>query len=76
MKPIEYLSELRLQCGKVNLACTCKMSRLEKDGMGNYIMKRYTFNEVRANLYEWLEKCDNEKWCEEIFEILQKCKCL
>lgn len=71
MKPNAYKSALQAKySGKINLACTCKLARIESDGI-----KHYTFNQAKVNLEDWIATCDNEKYCKNLFETFQKCQC-
>ena len=71
MKSNPYLSFLKsTYMGKMNPAFTCKLARFESDGV-----KHYTFNHAKLHLDKWLDKCDNEKYCEELFKTFQKCQC-
>jgi hypothetical protein len=69
--PDVYKSALQtMYVGKVNMACICKLALLEGDSI-----KKYTFNEAKLSLQEWIDDCKNEACFKKWFETFQKCKC-
>jgi hypothetical protein len=69
--PEVYKSVLRtMYAGKINTACTCKLARFE-DGC----IKKYSFNDAKLKLLQWLDDCDNENYFKELFDTFQKCNC-
>lgn len=69
--PRAYLAKLKaVHMGKINLACTCRLARVE----GNDL-KKYTFNEVRELLPKWIDEVTNDEYFRELCLTLDKCEC-
>jgi hypothetical protein len=66
-----YKSVLKtMYAGKINTACTCKLSRFENDGI-----KEYSFNDAKLRLLQWMTESNNQEWYKELFDTFQKCNC-
>lgn len=70
MKNDVYKCILETYIGKINLACTCKLARVEHDSI-----KHYTFNEVKQNLDTWIKESNNNDYFKELCLTLNKCNC-
>lgn len=69
-KSIVYRSILTSQKYPINLACTCKLAKLE-----NGVLVVYTFNQILDKLPDFIKDWDNEDAVKELFETLKTCEC-